>query len=894
MSKTVLPRKSGYLFSPSFLFGYTKELCRSYGVTFIVASVIFIMSGQTSFAQGPYCSGFNCTANDVQTPSYFIGDAAGNPLVSDTCVPGQPVTNVYLWLTFTVTATNRYDINVIGDVLLDGVYNSTLSVCLGDLNSGTYTMSLGQIVWTCGVEMTIANTLFAWEVNDDGQVPNTCNTCPDQSSKCARFANLTVFIPIVANFSIATSCPTGQANEVYTFTNETTGGAPPYSNYVWSFGAGSTPTPSTISGPTATGPFTVTYSSPGIRTVSLTVTDAVGTTSTISYQINVQPSPTVNITSTVPTICPGGSSTLTANVTGGTGPFSYQWQQLVSSVWTNVGTNQNTYISSPLSAGTYTYRVIVTQPTNCSIMSPNHVITVVADPTVVVVANDLSICEGGTSTFTATVTGGTGSTVYQWQYNNAGTWTNVGTNSNVFTTPPLLAGTHTYRLLVNQSSGCFVQSPDQVVTVVADPVVNITANDASICTGGTSLLTANVTGGNGVSHYQWQFNNAGTWTNVGTDQNTYTTPVLTTGTYTYRVLLTQDAGCAAQSADFVVTAVNDPVVTVVAEPATFCTGGTSTMTATVTGGAGTSNYQWQTFTGGVWTNVGTNSNIYTTPVLNTSGTYNYRVIVTQDAGCQTITTQDIIVVGDPTVTVTVDDASICTGGVANLTAVVTGGAGTNNYQWQYNNAGTWTNVGTNQNTYQTPVHPVGTHEYRVIVTQNNGCVNSSTGTASITVVADPTITVTANDASICNGGTALLTGTVSGGNGTSHYQWQFNNAGTWENVGADQNTYTTPALATGTYSYRVLVTQDAGCAVQSADFTVTAVDDPIASISTDQSNICTGGTSLLTATVTGGSGTTVYQWQWNNAGTWTNVGSNQNTYLTAVLNTPGTFSYRVL
>jgi hypothetical protein len=66
---------------------------------------------------------------------------------------------------------------------------------------------------------------------------------------------------------------------------------------------------------------------------------------------------------------------------------------------------------------------------------------------------------------------------------------------------------------------------------------------------------------------------------------------------------------------------------------TICNGGSSTLTATVTGGTGTSNYQWQALNGAVWSNVGTNSNVYTTPFLNVSGTYTYRVLVTQNSGC---------------------------------------------------------------------------------------------------------------------------------------------------------------------------------------------------------------------------------------------------------------------
>jgi uncharacterized repeat protein (TIGR01451 family) len=218
---------------------------------------------------GPYCEGFNCTANDVSNPSYYLGDINGVPIISVICTPGQPVTNAYLWLNFSVTATNRYDINVIGDVFVDEDYDHTVNVCLGDYGSGTYTVLLEQIIWPCGSEMEVINTLFSWENQDDGDVPNSCSVCPQQSSKCDRFDTLVVFAPIVANFDIQAQCQIGQPFEVYTFTNQTTGGTPPITNYVWNFGPGSTPVPSVTSGPGASGPFTVTYNSAGLRTISL-------------------------------------------------------------------------------------------------------------------------------------------------------------------------------------------------------------------------------------------------------------------------------------------------------------------------------------------------------------------------------------------------------------------------------------------------------------------------------------------------------------------------------------------------------------------------------------------------------------------------------------------------
>ncbi|MEP6794469.1 MAG: SpaA isopeptide-forming pilin-related protein [Saprospiraceae bacterium] len=364
MSNTTFTPESLLLISLPILSGYFKKLCRSYGVTWFVAPMIVLFVTLHASAQGPYCPGFNCTANDVQNPGYFIGNAAGVPIVAVVCTPGQPVNNVYLWLTFTVTAANRYDINVIGDILLDSVYNHTFNTCLGDYAGGTYTVLIEQIVWTCGAVMVVSNNLFSWDIQDDGIVPNTCTVCPQQSSKCHRLGNLAVQAPIVADFSFQSQCQQGQPYEVYTFTSQTSGGILPYSDFTWNFGAGSTPVPSTISGPSATGPFTVTYSSAGVRNVSLTATDNYGNVSTSTQTIDVQPAATASITSNFNPICTGGTATMTATMTSGTAT-TWLWQYNNAGTWTNVGSNQSTYVTPVLSVGSYTYRIIINQLSNC-------------------------------------------------------------------------------------------------------------------------------------------------------------------------------------------------------------------------------------------------------------------------------------------------------------------------------------------------------------------------------------------------------------------------------------------------------------------------------------------------------------------------------------------------
>jgi hypothetical protein len=325
---------------------------------------------------------------------------------------------------------------------------------------------------------------------------------------------------------------------------------------------------------------------------------------------------------------------LTATVSGGTGASTYQWQQLISGTWTNVGSNQSTYTSGALTTGTYTYRVVVTQAEGCETASASTEILVVSDPLISINLEDDEICSGGSVTLTAVVTGGAGTTNYQWQLFNGG-WTNVGANQASYTTPQLAQGTYTYRVLINQNSGCAAASASVEISVLADPAVTVSAAQSVICDGGTAALTAVVTGGAGQTHYQWQQLVSGAWQQIGADQSTYESAPLTSGNYSYRVIVTQDAGCEVASAAINISVVADPTLEITSASDHTCEGETLTMSVQVTGGAGPATYQWQMDNSGTWVNVGSNLPQYTSPALPV-GTHTYRVLVTQNSGCSSV------------------------------------------------------------------------------------------------------------------------------------------------------------------------------------------------------------------------------------------------------------------
>ncbi|MFH0895699.1 MAG: hypothetical protein V2A54_14780, partial [Bacteroidota bacterium] len=262
-----------------------------------------------------------------------------------------------------------------------------------------------------------------------------------------------------------------------------------------------------------------------------------GTLNTYYYvdDVSIQAcSPVPVITVNNPTICAGGSATLTANSSvGGT---TYLW---------NTGSTSNPYVVSP--AATTTYTVTGTAGGNSG--TATAVVTV--NPLPAVTANSPTICAGGTATLTAG-----GASTYNWS---------TGSTSNPITVTP--AVTTTYTVTGTSALGC-TNTAQSIVTV--NPLPAVTVNSPTICAGGTATLTAN-----GASTYNWS---------TGSTSNPISvTPAVTT---TYTVTGTSALGCT-NTAQSIVTVSPLPIVTV--NSPTICAGQTATLTAN-----GASNYNWST------------------------------------------------------------------------------------------------------------------------------------------------------------------------------------------------------------------------------------------------------------------------------------------------------------
>ena len=550
-------------------------------------------------------------------------------------------------------------------------------------------------------------------------------------------------------------------------------------------------------------------------------------------------------------ICNGGSTTLYANVVPNM-PATYVWYK------DNVAANNTTDHLTVTEAGSYK---VVASFNGCSTESDAVVVTVGETPQLQLTASEMTICVGGTTVISAEATGPNN---VEMNYN----WNN-GFQGSSFPFTPTAAGTYAFMVTVSQAtSGCTAADTLNITVnaVPATPVV--TVDHAVVCDGGQVTLT--VTNAIANATYTWSKNN----NVIGTGAVLYDSPVTVDGdeqSYVYTVIATLPmSGCTSEaSANTVVTVIPTPVVELSVDGnTTLCAGGSTTIYANVT--PANNNYTYQWYKDNVMIDGATGAT-YTAADAARETAYNYKVVVSANAGCDvTSAPLAITFVADPQVEAIISNNISCVGGTATLTAVVDGGVanvnGLNGYHfaWHRNYA-----VSSDPNaphstealigdapTYTTSANDAaGNYSYWVTVTSNYGCESTSLP-VSYSVVADPVVTIAVANGyptTVCDGGASMLTANVSGGYGEATYQWYKNNNIL---VGETNQTLSLLNMASNVNdTYMVEVTQTGvGCSnFASATINTLVTVHPTYTVDiTGFGNVCEGGTLTLNATVNGG------------------------------------------
>ena len=289
------------------------------------------------------------------------------------------------------------------------------------------------------------------------------------------------------------------------------------------------------------------------------------------------------------------------------------------------------------------------------------------------------------------------------------------------------------------------------------------------------------------------------------------------------VTITVTDQCGLSSTKDVTLTIPEELTTSLTAGTIACNGGTTDITNEVAGG--TSPYTYY------WTDDTHNQN------NEGVGAGNYTVTVTDNNGCSA--TSSIAVTQPNALTATLSATEInCHGQTSDISNTVAGGTEPYTYLWN--------NDATTQD-----LEGVGGGTYSVTVTDSNAC----TATASVTVnePAELTSELTAGTAT-CNGGTADIENTVSGGTEPITYAWSNNS-----------NTQNLTGVVAGEYS--VTVTDAKGCSVVKT----TEITQPdVLAVTLNAGTIaCNGETTTVSTEVAGG--TQPYTYAWNNDATTENL-----------------------
>lgn len=511
-----------------------------------------------------------------------------------------------------------------------------------------------------------------------GLAPGGYSLQVTDANGCSINANYTITEPSVLT-STYTSLPAtcGLTNGSATLT---LGGGTPNYSVVWNI-------PGTPTGISASN------LSPGTWTAN--VTDSKGCTVSQAITIANPPVPVISGFVTNQPTCFGlANGDITINYTSGLAPYTIAWSNPISQTLT---TSAFTSSVSGVSAGAYT--ATLTDSYGCSTSQP----VAVSQPNILVLipSPDVTICFGQSTQLNAAGSGGTPAYTYSWTPN-----TLVGGGPH--TVNPTT--TSSYIVSLVDANGC--SRPPQIITVNVTAPLTALGTATTLCHGGSTVLTPNITGvGNG-GPYTYN------WTPASGNVNSVTVSgnaPLTAVTNTYAVAISD--GCSVPNATAIFTVNVNPLPVV--SFTTSALNGCAPLTLTLTG---TSDGASDVFTWGDIANGQGNPKVVTIP---DSGLYSVSVFVTNPVtGCRKDTTRiDYIEVFPQPIASFYAVPPLATILNPNFDFVNTS-QGATSYYWDFGDPVALN--GTNNSTAVNPSHGysyVGEYKVNLVATSSKGCVD---------------------------------------------------------------------------------------------------------------------------------------------------------------------------
>jgi len=489
--------------------------------------------------------------------------------------------------------------------------------------------------------------------------------------------------------------------------------------------------------------------------------------------------------------CSFSNISLTANATGGTAPYTYDWTGPNGFV----STLANPGIANAGAANNGTYTVVITDFNGCMTEGAVEVLEAENPQALPVIASSGPACEGECIILSVPVYEGS-SVDYVWFTPN-GTPVNItGENTNEISICPVEAAAHEGIYTVGVTvDGCSLLSDEYTLDVFEQPIVEVEADLA--CIGSDITLTTTVTNAadlSGPLTYEWTGPNG--FTSDAASPTIANATAADAGTYT--VMVSALTGCTA-TASIDIDVYDAPPAAQIEGPSIVCAGDEFTLCTSTAG-----DYPDAVFTYSPPNSSSTASQITAVDgcitVSSESPAYvsgAWTVTYTDGEGCASEPgiPHEVLIQAAPTATAD-NNGPICFGEDVQLFAGIVDGA---TYAWYVSGASE--PFTTEQNPVITDVIANTTYVVEVTV---NGC----TSTAETEVILEGPIVEVSENTPVCTGATVVLTATVTNAadfNGLITYDWTgpngfFSNAQNPTIANAqllDAGTYTVVVTTTG-------------------------------------------------------------------------------------------------
>ncbi|TDH25495.1 PKD domain-containing protein [Segetibacter sp. 3557_3] len=511
------------------------------------------------------------------------------------------------------------------------------------------------------------------------------------------------------------------------------------------------------------------YFLPGLYTVTLTVTNAAGSSTVIKTDyITAHPVPIADFSSTDTSGC----LPFEARFTDASGGNVTQWEWNFGDGTTSTQKNPSHLYASP---GTYGIYLKVTNNVGCSnvLFRPNYI--TVGGAKAAFSFNAPVYCNFPVSIPFKNETVASGNVSYSWDFGDGTPVSNDANPVHNYTN----FGNYTIALIVAAGNGC----SDTIRKTVSLPnrVTRFSGPD-SLCIG--QVATFNVTSTPTPVNILWTLGDGSTSTS-STVRHTYKTAG------TYRVSMTNDFIGCSDSAFKNVVIIDSPAVSFTAPVTKSCK--TPLTVNFQASGSGIVKWQWE-FGDGATSTEQNPAHTYTK-----AGYFNVRLVATNANGCSSVQKIDSFVQIIPAA---LGVFNLPSNGCAPYTfspiASFTSLDGIASIAWDFGDG--YTTTGQNpSHTYTTP----GVYTFRVRLVTNSGCTDSLVFPNSIRVGLPVVVDFTANPTMVCAGSPVSFAAAVSGPSLT--YAWEF---------GDGKNAFTSNPVTqykdTGKFDVRLVVTSS-GC-----------------------------------------------------------------------------------